>query len=116
MNIYDKAICVTYICQVLNNTLYWEWLRNNAISGVYPGAWYNGFQENNSSYIGDKCSILVGMPRIRQLRVKPGKITLLALTVINIKFPLAISLLIQATPDVMRIKDMITQGEFSLIF
>ena len=72
--ICDKAIFVTYNYQVFNNTLYWEWLRNNSISGVYPGAWYNGLQEENSSYIGDKCSILVGMPRIRQLRVKPGKL------------------------------------------
>ena len=37
-----------------------------------------------------------------------GVLTLQALTLISIKFLLAYS-----TPEVMRIKDMITQGEFS---
>ena len=59
--------------QVFNNTLYWRWLRDEFVSSVYAGAWYNGHQENQSIYIGDKRSVLVGMPRVRQLRIKPGK-------------------------------------------
>ena len=49
------------------------WLRAVFVPGVYVGAWYNGLEEDQSIYIGDKNSILVGMPRIRQLRVKPSK-------------------------------------------
>lgn len=62
--------------QVFNNTLYWSWLREVFVPGVYAGAWYNGLQEDQSIYIGDKCSVLVGMPRVRQLRVKPSKYTI----------------------------------------
>jgi len=41
--------------------------------GVFAGKWYNGQQENQTGYIGNKRSILVGMPQAKQLRVKPSK-------------------------------------------
>ena len=37
--------------------------------------WYNGRKENKDLYIGNKKSILIGMPWIRQLRVKKSKIS-----------------------------------------
>ena len=68
-----NSCSVQFAFQVLNNTLYWGWLRNVFVPGVYAGAWYNGLDEKRSIYIGDKCSVLVGMPTVRQLRVKPRK-------------------------------------------
>ena len=44
-----------------------------------------------------------------------GILTLEALTVIRIKFPLVISTLIQ-TPELVKNNDMNTQGEFSCYF
>ena len=41
--------------------------------GIYTTNWYNGGDQNNKAYISDKVSILVGMPRIRQLRIRQGE-------------------------------------------
>jgi len=49
----------------------WSWLNDAFIPGVFAGRWYNGQQENQTVYIGDKHSILLGMARARQLRVRP---------------------------------------------
>lgn len=59
--------------QVFNNPLYWNWLSTVFLPGVYAGAWYNRQQEKQSIYTGNKRSVRVGMPRLRQLRVKPSK-------------------------------------------
>ena len=40
---------------------------------IYNRLWYNGFEEKNEMYIGNKISILIGMPWLRQLRVKKSK-------------------------------------------
>lgn len=40
---------------------------------MYHRPWYNGFEEKNEMYIGNKMSILIGMPWMRQLRVKKSK-------------------------------------------
>ncbi|KAJ7354736.1 hypothetical protein OS493_030512 [Desmophyllum pertusum] len=56
--------------KVLNNKEYWSWLHGAFLPGVFSGKWYNGQQENQTVYIGNKRSILVGMARARQLRVK----------------------------------------------
>lgn len=53
--------------------MYWSWLQDNFIPGVFSGRWYNGQEEKQTTYIGNKHSLLVGMPRIRQLRVKSSK-------------------------------------------
>ena len=41
--------------------------------GIYTTNWYNGDDQNNTAYISDKVSILIGMPRIRQLRIRQCK-------------------------------------------
>ena len=43
------------------------------LPGAFAGTWYNNQRENQTIYIGNKRSVLVGMPRARQLRVKPSK-------------------------------------------
>ena len=50
---------------------FWDWMREAFLPMMYAGAWYNGLKENQTMYVGDKRSLLVGMPRARQLRVKP---------------------------------------------
>ncbi|KAL9966015.1 hypothetical protein ACROYT_G024022 [Oculina patagonica] len=57
--------------KVVNNTKYWSWMNNVFVPGVFAGRWYNGQEENQTVYIGNKRSVLVGMARARQLRVKP---------------------------------------------
>ena len=43
------------------------------IEAIFTDDWYNGQEEKISEYIGNKRSILVGMPRLRQLRVMKSK-------------------------------------------
>ena len=57
----------------MNDTKYWSWLNDVFVPGVFAGRWYNGQEENQTEYIGNKRSLLVGMARARQLRVKPSK-------------------------------------------
>ena len=40
---------------------------------MYPSHWYNGDKGNNEMYISDMSSVLIGMPRIRQLRIERSK-------------------------------------------
>ncbi|XP_022803339.1 polycystic kidney disease protein 1-like 2 [Stylophora pistillata] len=56
--------------KVANNTMYWSWLQNVFLPGVFSGRLYNGQEEKQTIYIGDKHSLLVGMARVRQFRVK----------------------------------------------
>ena len=67
------------LIQVKNNTMYWWWLQRVFIPGVFSGIWYNGQKENQKIYIGNKRSLLIGMARIRQLRVRSSKFFLLLL-------------------------------------
>ncbi|XP_068742451.1 polycystin-1-like protein 2 [Montipora capricornis] len=55
---------------VLNDEKFWKWLEDIFLQGVFVGKWYNNQIENQTIYIGNKQSVLVGMPRARQLRVK----------------------------------------------
>ena len=43
------------------------------MDGIYANEWYNGEKAKAQEYIYNKKSILLGMPRLRQLRVKKGK-------------------------------------------
>ena len=61
------------LIQVTNNTMYWSWLQRVFIPGVFSGRWYNGQRDEQTIYIGNKHSLLVGMARVRQLRVKASK-------------------------------------------
>lgn len=52
------------------------------IHDSYAGEWYNGQWEQTSEYIGNKASMLIGMPRLRQLRIQEGKFPM-SIIVIN---------------------------------
>ena len=49
---------------------------NTFAPAIYTTNWYNGDKETNKVYISDKSSILIGMPRIRQLRIRKGESSL----------------------------------------
>ena len=49
-------------------------MKNEFILNIYNQAWYNGLEEKNDVYIGNKMSIMVGMPWLRQLRIKKSKL------------------------------------------
>ncbi|XP_068717189.1 polycystin-1-like protein 2 [Montipora capricornis] len=49
---------------------YWKWLKGQFVDGIYANEWYNGKKATKQEYINNKNSILLGMPRLRQLRVK----------------------------------------------
>ena len=42
------------------------------MNGVYANEWYNGKKATTQEYINNKKSILLGMPRLRQMRIKKG--------------------------------------------
>jgi len=46
---------------------------NTFAPAIYTANWYNGDEETNKVYISDKNSILIGIPRIRQLRIEKGE-------------------------------------------
>ena len=43
------------------------------MDGVYGSNWYNNDKIKKQEYVGNKMSILLGMPRLKQLRIKKGK-------------------------------------------
>ena len=51
-----------------------NWVYSTFIPHVYVGKWYNGMNAGKieDGLIDDRSSFLVGMPRLRQLRVRPG--------------------------------------------
>ena len=49
-------------------------MNNTFAKSVDASRWYNGDEETNKVYISDKSSILLGMPRIRQLRIRKGEV------------------------------------------
>lgn len=63
---------MTFYFQIRNVTLFWRWMKTSFIPAIFTGDWYNDQEEKIEEYIGNKRSILVGMPRLRQLRVVKG--------------------------------------------
>jgi len=49
------------------------------VGAIFSSSWYNGQEEKVSEYIGNKRSVLVGMPHLRQLRIMKSKIKSLSL-------------------------------------
>ena len=58
--------------QVKNARSYWKWLRGQFVDGIYANEWYNGKKATKQEYVNNKKSILLGMPLLRQMRIKKG--------------------------------------------
>jgi len=61
----------------------WDWIRDVLIPGIYEDR-KDVALSNSTPYIGDGDAVLVGMPRLRQLRVKKGAATDLMKVIKNI--------------------------------
>ena len=48
-------------------------MRDTLIPGVFEGPWYNDELPKYSGFIDNHESLLVSIPRIRQVRVKKGE-------------------------------------------
>lgn len=59
--------------KVTDSNELWGWLRQEFLPNIYNQAWYNGLKEKEDVYIANKMSILIGMPSMRQLRIKKSK-------------------------------------------
>jgi len=61
-----------FCSQIRNSSQLWNWFDEVLIPATFAGEWYNGRKETTTEYTGNKRSILVGMPLLRQLRVSKG--------------------------------------------
>lgn len=52
----------------------WGWLKQEFLPNIYSQAWYNGLEEKTDGYTANKMSIMIGMPWMRQLRIKKSKL------------------------------------------
>lgn len=60
--------------QVSDPPAFWDWTKKILVPGLYDVTWYNGQAfEYNEGFISTREAFMVGMPRLRQIRVKPGK-------------------------------------------
>ena len=74
MRVYNISFfyCITKIDSKL---AFWEWIEEEFIPGIYDTNWYNGQQFiAPEGYISTRKAFLVGMPRLKQVRVKEGKV------------------------------------------
>ncbi|XP_068684585.1 polycystin family receptor for egg jelly-like [Montipora foliosa] len=55
-----------------------KWLNQEFIQKFYGQPWYNGHTEKNDIYVENKMSIMIGMPWMRQLRMKRSSCVVLA--------------------------------------
>jgi len=59
--------------QVGDTPSLWNWVRNTFVPGLFNTAWYNGKPfEYDEGFISNRENFLVGMPRLRQIRVLSG--------------------------------------------
>ena len=60
--------------QVNDAASFWRWMKETFVPGMYNNSWYNGRSfEYNEGFIGNRENFLVGMPRLRQVRIRPGE-------------------------------------------
>jgi hypothetical protein len=58
--------------QVSDGDSLWMWARETLVPGLYATEWYNG-KKAQKGFIANMEDYLVGVPRIRLVRVKEGK-------------------------------------------
>ena len=66
---YHPYYC--FFFQISSHKKMWDWIREALIPGIYEDR-KDVAMSNFTPYIGDGEAVLVGMPRLRQLRVKKG--------------------------------------------
>ena len=53
----------------------WGWLRQEFLSNFYNHPWYNGIKNKEDAYVENKMSVMIGMPWLRQLRIRKSKLS-----------------------------------------
>lgn len=60
-----------------DTTSFWTWFKLELVPGVYDAHLYDGFgdraDDKEDGLIRNKIGFVVGLPRIRQIRFKPGR-------------------------------------------
>ena len=65
--------CSSFCSKVRDVGLFWGWTKSYFVPALYNLTWYNGKPfKYKDGFISDKSGYMVGMPRLRQLRVQPG--------------------------------------------
>ena len=59
--------------QVTDRHKLWNWMSQHFLPNIYNQPWYNGDFNKEGLYIANKKSILIGMPWMRQLRIRNSK-------------------------------------------
>ena len=67
----EKKLCSHF--QVTDRDKLWNWMREQFLPNIYNQPWYNGNSDAKDMYIANKKSILIGMPWMRQLRIRNSK-------------------------------------------
>jgi len=66
----------SFIRKVNNPAAFWKWTNKILVPGLYDVTWYNGEKfEYKEGFISNRENFMVGMPRLRQARIRPGEIT-----------------------------------------
>lgn len=64
-----------YLLKGRNISSFWNWMRGRLLPALYDTRWYNGWIfEYDEGFLGNRELFMVGMPRLRQIRVKTGKL------------------------------------------
>lgn len=73
--IFSYQFCAVFMAQRVNSTAtFWNWTREKLVPGLFLSEWYNGQQVDlEEGFISSGYPFLVGMPRLRQIRVQTGK-------------------------------------------
>ena len=71
----EVGVDVCFCLQVDSKAAFWDWIEEEFIPGIYDTSWYNGRRFiAPEGYISTREAFLVGMPRLKQVRVKGGEI------------------------------------------
>ena len=68
----SKYLLCVISFQASDAETFWDWLEGQFVPGIYADEWYNKQKVKSEEYISNKKSILLGMPRLRQLRIQKG--------------------------------------------
>lgn len=70
---YIYLLVVGSSTQVSDTASLWEWIEDVLIPGLYDVTWYDGRPfKYKEGYISNREEFMLGMPRLRQLRLKPS--------------------------------------------
>ena len=68
------SISLSFI-QIHDESTFWKWSETVMLPGLYDNTWYNGEEfDPKKNLISDRKLFLVSLPRLRQARVRPGKL------------------------------------------